>query len=226
MHNLTIAAVLAACFPALAHASGPYIIDDADIVDLDRIQVEAWWSIARGHHLVNIVPAGQFGAVPGVEWSIALNGTRLAGADHDSAAAQAKWQLRAPGEGRIGMALVNNIAFDLHTAAPVAASSFVAVTMPLGRRVSLHANAGRAFDLEDARDSGWVGGIRAEWALRPDRLTIHAEGFASGATGRGWQIGLRPTLGRRGKVDLELIAGSNLAGERARWITLGTSVRL
>jgi hypothetical protein len=218
--------VAMACLARPAHASGPYIVDDADIVDRDAMQVEAWWSIARGQRILNIVPAGHFGGVPGVEWSLALNGTRLAGADQDSAAIQAKWQLAAPGQMRPGLALVHNLAFRLGDAAPVAASGFVAATLPVGRRLSLHANAGRAIDLADPADSGWAGGARAEWAIRPDRIALHAESFASEATGRGWQIGVRPTLGRRGKVDLELVAGGNLAGERARWITLGTAVRL
>lgn len=218
-------AFLAACTATPAIASGPYVIDDAAIVDRDAIQVEAWWSIASGNRIANIVPAVQLSALPGIELAFEVSRSRIDGTTDDIAAVQSKWQLADPDERLIGMAIIGRLAFDLRDASARTAIAAAAATIAVSPNLALHVNAGHQFDLVDGADNGWTGGVRSEWVVAPDRLAIHAEYFASKAAGHGWQMGVRPTLGWRSTVDLELVAGSNLTGERARWITLGATVR-
>lgn len=220
-----LAALLLVLAPAAAaRASGPYLVDDAAITPAGTGQVEAWLSLARGNAILNAIPATSFAGLPNVEWSIALNGTRVLNAEDATVAVQAKWQLR-PAEGRrAGFALVGNLAADPVRARATSALAYAAVTVPAGDRLLLHANLGWARTLAAPRGSALTWGARAEAALIPDRLAAHAELFGSSDTGRGVQLGLRPT-NRRGNLDLELIFGRNLTGERRNWVTLGFAAR-
>jgi hypothetical protein len=210
--------------PAGAGASGPYLVDDAAITPAGAGQVEAWLSLARGNTILNVIPATSLAALPNVEWSVALNGTRVLNAEDAAVAVQAKWQLRPATGRRAGLALVGNLAADPVRARATSALAYAAVTVPAGDRLLLHANLGWARTLAAPRGSALTWGARAEAALIPDRLAAHAELFGSSATGRGFQLGLRPT-NRRGTVDLELIFGRNLTGERRHWVTLGFATR-
>lgn len=224
MINRTLPLAALSLLAVRAEASGPYLVDDDAITPAGSGQVEGWLSLAQGTTLLNIVPATTLAALPTVEWSLAFTGTRAPDTAEADVAAQAKWQL-FPAEGsRPGLALVGNVATDPAFRGPATLFTYAAVTWPVTGQLLLHGNVGWTGTFQSAEDSALTWGARAEAALIPDRLTVHAEAFGTGATGQGYQIGLRPT-NRSGTLDLELIVGRNLTGERNSWATLGFAIR-
>jgi hypothetical protein len=219
-----LAALAAMLHAEQARASGPYIVDDAAITPPGTGQIEAWLSLSRDNSIVNFVPATTLRPLPSVEWSLTLNGSRVFNSAATTVAMQGKWQLRDPDHGQFGLALAGNVALDAGTGRAGTAHLYSALTVPAGERIRLHGNLGWSRSFGDDRRSTLNWGARAEAAVVPDRLAVHAEAFGASRGGAGYQVGLRPT-NRKGNVDLELLFGRNLAGERHKWLTMGTAIR-
>lgn len=219
----TLAGIATLSCPA-AHASGPYIVDDAGITPAGRAQIEAWLSHTRGTATTNVVPAVTFSSLPQVEWSVAFNGTRPRDVGDDRFTVQAKRQFRSADHGGVGIAAAGNVVLDARSIRPAGGFVYGAVTVPVSDRVLIHGNTGVGIESAGPATVTASWGVRSEVALEPDRLAAHVEVFGTTATGASFQAGLRPTIAR-GNVDLEFAFAHNLAGERRHWLTLGLTSR-
>lgn len=222
--RILLLAVLAAALALPARASGPYATDDSAITPAGERQVEAWVSLTGAGNRFVLAPAFTLRAVPFLELGLALESDRLAGTRDSAVGVQAKARLRAePGEASaVGLALATGTRTATRDGATeafiIASTSWAATGTTL-----VHLNLGYSGFLT-RREDGLSWGARLEQGLVPDRLVLHAELFGAGGERPGMQLGLRPTLAS-GTIDLEIIAGRNLDGERATWATLGAAVR-
>lgn len=217
-----VLAALAAAWPA--RASGPYATDDSFVTPAGERQVETWGSLTARGHRVFFVPAFTPRAVPFLELSAALETERLSGARSSAAGVQAKARLLPePAQaGAVGLSVAGGARVPTGGAESEAFANGALSWAATGSTL-VHLNLGWSGFI--ARPEGGVTwGARLEQTLRPERLVLHAELFGAGAGRPGMQLGLRPTLAS-GTIDLELVAGRNLGGERATWMTLGAAFR-
>jgi hypothetical protein len=219
--GLPAACALAAA-PALA--SGPYATDDATITPAGERQVETWFSFAGPGNFFAFIPAFTPRALPFLELSVGLDRGLLDDARETGVTLQGKARLtpETSEPGNLGFALSGGARFagpDGDTEAFVVGIA----TFAAGQSTLLHANLGWS-RFVTAREDGLSWAVRVEQSLVPDRLVFHAEIFGAGADRPGAQLGLRPTLGK-GDIDLEVVLGRNLFGERATWATLGAAFR-
>ncbi|MFQ3665994.1 MAG: hypothetical protein SNJ79_08215 [Sphingomonadaceae bacterium] len=222
MRGMVFALLVAA--GSAAHASGPYVTDDAAITPAGERQVETWLAFSGRGSFHAIVPAFTPRALPFLEMSVALDTGRLDGARETGITLQGKALLTPEAEtpGRIAFAVAGGARFadrDGDTEAFVIGMA----TLAASPSTLLHGNLGWS-RFVTARDDGLTWAFRLEQALAPDRLSLHAELFGSGLDRPGAQLGLRPTLAS-GAIDFELVVGRNLFGERATWGLIGAAFR-
>lgn len=209
---------------ANAHAAGgPYVVDDAAIGNVGECQVESWISVASNGDFIGVTqPACVVRIGVPVEFTTALQSVR---ADHEWAALtglQGKFIL-VPME-------PNNAAVALTIGTLVDAThgeSLTFVNVPLTIKVNnglrANVNVGWLFDtIHDVGHLTWGGGF--EWDFHKSWTLI---GEVFGLTGDQseprMQAGVRysPTTA----VDLDVIYGYRLVGDKADWITAGLTVR-
>lgn len=218
--RILLVAALAAAWPA--RASGPYATDDSFVTPAGERQIETWGSLTARGHRVFFVPAFTPRAVPFLELSAALETERLWGARESAAGFQAKARLLPEPEqaGALGLSVAGGARVPARSEDTEAFANG-ALSWAASGSTLVHLNLGWSGFL--ARPEGGVTwGARLEQTLVPERLVVHAELFGAGAERPGMQLGFRPTLAS-GTVDLELVAGRNLGGERATWMTLGAA---
>ncbi len=75
---------------------------------------------------------------------------------------------------------------------------------------------------EGERRHRWNWGVGMEYRVGQP-LTLIAERFGESAGDSGWQAGPRLHLGER--LDLDLLVGGHLRGERERWLVSGATLR-
>lgn len=220
---LVLLALLAA--HGAARASGPYRVDDAAITPAGGGQLETWVSLTRRGHAFEALPATTLKALPFLEWSAGLDTGRFDGARTTGLTLQAKGLFGAEPAtpGAVGFAASGAVRFGLDGAGATDLALNGIMTLVASDRLLLHGNLGLAEDRLDG-DTALTWGARAEAALLPGRLSIHAELFGSTQTRAGFQLGLRPTI-LDGAMDLELVFSRNLSDERERWATMGFALR-
>ncbi|MEN3745551.1 hypothetical protein TPR58_00120 [Sphingomonas sp. HF-S3] len=219
-----LAAAAALMLPPVAHASGPYAVDDAGITPAGHAQVEAWTTRSRGATLATVIPAVTLPGLPDVEWSLGWAGVRGRGVGDDRLSAQAKLALRHGDAGRPSFALAAGLSLDARSGRPAGGTVYGALTLPIGDRILVHCNAGVGHERGAAAPAAALWGVRAEAAILPERLSAHAELFDTGTSGPAAQFGIRPMV-LHGHVDLELVYGHGLAGKGADSLTLGLAAR-
>lgn len=121
-------------------------------------------------------------------------------------------------EAKIGVALVGGVGFDLTARETAEWFVTVPVSIRLTETFQINFNAGGLWDrIEHKSYFTWGAGF--ELALG-DKHTVLGEVFGQGSDDPGAQIGLRCTPHER--IDIDLIYGRNLTGERSDWITAGS----
>jgi hypothetical protein len=216
-----IGAGAVACLSTSAYATGPYAVDDAAVGDPGHCQVETWASAAGNGDLIAVVqPACVVNLGVPVELTGTLQPVRADGEWIDLKGWQIKFIVL-----RIGDLLVATSVGTLVDAGSGDSLTLanLPMTIKLNDNLRFNINAGWLFD--SAADSNHLfTGVAAEWDFRTS-WTLIAEVF--GLTGieeaPRMQAGLRYAPMK--DVDLDVIYGHNIAGERASWITLGVAVR-
>jgi hypothetical protein len=221
-------AAITTCFcgwlSANVHAAGgPYVVDDATIGNVGECKVESWVSVASNADFVGVTQPAcvvKFG-VP-VEFTTPGQPVRTDDEWATLAGVKGKFVLVREGPNKLAIAMIIGALFDV-THGENATFVNVPLTIKMRDDIRLNVNAGWLRDtVDDTNHLTWGGSI--EWDFRKS-WTLITEVF--GLTGQQseprMQTGLRysPTK----SIDLDVIYGHNLIGEKANWVTGGVTVR-
>ncbi len=151
------AVVTGLLFASHAHASGgPYIVDDADVIDRGTCQLESFYSrLGPGTGLAFVAPGCN---VANVEWSLGLTRARLDGSTDSGVELQGKTLLRPISPGGVGVAIAVGVGRGL-SAGGRFSDAFVnlPVTWEPLEALRVHANLGTAYERVDGRHTTTYG---------------------------------------------------------------------
>ena len=224
-----VAATLA--FSAQGHAAGAaYQVDTADVSEVGSCKVESWISSAANHDLIaSVSPACVVDVGRPVEVSAQYTRSRANGEWDTSLSPKMKINIVPTAIGSWGFALSAIAAYDLLTNENTALLVTVPATLRLSNVVRINLSAGWQLDRTTNRNY-LTYGAGFDWRTPDNIWTLTGEVFGqagyaeqSGVVSPRFQLGLRyrPV----DQFNIDLIYGRNLAGERANWITLATTVR-
>lgn len=222
--GVTLGAVLLIALISKANAAGgSYVVDDGAINAPGACNVDAWYSANRhdgGSHRETVSPACTFIALPSVQWGAALS--RAGGETQLSP--QLKAQLLSRGDLGLEMAISAgaHVAQHRRHAYDGADLNMPLTWQPLAPlRLSLNAGWTHAYnDGDDTYHLTWGAGFEYQVA---HSLTLVAERYGQSGGDQAWQAGPRVHVGEW--VDVDLVVGRSLIGERAQWLTTGATVR-
>jgi hypothetical protein len=204
-------------------AGGAFAVDDAGVDDPGTCKVEAFTSFARNDDFIGVVaPACVVSLGRPVDVGVQIDRSRSGGEWGTGLALKAKTAIVPFGDDAIfGVAIAGGVGFDL--AARETAEWFV--TLPVSVRLSevflLNLNVGGLWDRVEHRSFvTWGAGFELTLVAQ---YTLLGEVFGQGSHDPGAQIGLRYTPHEC--LDIDLIYGRNLTGERSDWVTAGVNLR-
>ena len=220
--GLTLALLLAIALLSKAQAAGgPYVVDDGAINAPGECNIDAWFSANRhagSTHSETLSPACTFSGLPSVQW-----GTALSRADGETQVnPQLKAQVLQRESLEIAVAAGAHVALDRRHAFDGADLNIPLTWQPL-QSLRLNLNAGWTHAYDDGEQNHrltWGSGF--EYQLAP-ALTLIGERYGQRGGDQAWQAGPRLHLG--GFVDVDLIVGRSLNGDRDQWLTTGATVR-
>jgi hypothetical protein len=204
-------------------AGGPYVVDDATIGDVGECKVESWVSVASNGDFIGVTqPACVVRIGVPVEFQTTFQPARTNGEWATFAGVRGKFILLREGANNPAVAMAIGTLFDATNG-----ENLTFVNVPLTIKVRddfrLNVNAGWLRDtIDETNHLTWGGSV--EWDFRKS-WTLITEVF--GLTGHKseprMQGGLRysPTK----SIDLDVIYGHNLIGEKENWITAGVTAR-
>ncbi|KAB0785770.1 hypothetical protein IGA63_20950, partial [Pseudomonas aeruginosa] len=165
-----------------------------------------------------------FSALPSVQLGAALVREGDAGDRHSRLSPELKTPLLARDD--LGLALALALSADLYLDRRHAFEG-AGFNLPLSYQPfeALRLNAGVGLGhayAEGERRHRWNWGMGMEYRVGQP-LTLIAERFGESAGDSGWQAGPRLHLGER--LDLDLLVGGHLRGERERWLVSGATLR-
>ena len=218
-------------FSVQGHAAGAaYQVDTADVSEVGSCKVESWISSAANHDVIaSVSPACVVDVGRPVEVSAQFTRSRADGEWDTSLSPKVKTNIVPTAIGSWGFALSAIAAYDLLTKENTALFVTVPATLRLSNVVRINLNAGWQLDRTTSRNY-LTYGAGFDWRTPDNVWTLTGEVFgqAGVAEERGiveprFQLGLRyrPV----DQFNIDVIYGRNLAGERANWITVATTVR-
>ncbi|EPH0303894.1 hypothetical protein MMK89_005055 [Pseudomonas aeruginosa] len=208
-------------------AGGAYRVDDGEIDPVGECNLDAWHQRERHHgnrYQSVLSPACTFSALPSVQLGAALVREGDAGDRHSRLSPELKTPLLARDD--LGLALAFALSADLYLDRRHAFEG-AGFNLPLSYQPfeALRLNAGVGLGhayAEGERRHRWNWGVGMEYRVGQP-LTLIAERFGESAGDSGWQAGPRLHLGER--LDLDLLVGGHLRGERERWLVSGATLR-
>ncbi|KIH83202.1 hypothetical protein [Pseudomonas batumici] len=213
---------------AKAHAAGgSYVVDDGGINDPGQCNVDTWYKSGRHHAArgesvlsADCTPTG----LPAVQLGADINRSRDDGehttllSPHIKASIFSREDLglEAAVLSQAHIATNRRHAFDgADIAVPLTYKPFEALRMTL--------STGWYHAYNDGKPSeGLTWGTGVEYDVLKS-LTLVAERFGQQSGDQGWQAGPRLHIGE--KLDIDLVLGQHLNGDRDRWFTTGATVR-
>ncbi|MBN2987504.1 hypothetical protein [Pseudomonas lactucae] len=207
-----------------AHAAGgAYVVDDGAINAPGECNVDAWYTANRhdgASHSETLSPACTFSAMPSVQW-----GAALSRADGET---QLSPQFKAPigSWDELGLQMAVSAAAHMAQARRHAydgADLNVPLTWQPVAPLRLNLNAGWTHAYNDGDEKHrmtWGTGIEYQPA---QALTLVAERYGQAGGDQAWQAGPRFHLGE--SVDVDVVVGRSLIGERTQWLTTGATLR-
>jgi hypothetical protein len=212
-------------------AGGAFVVDDAEIEETNTCHVESWVSFARNNDFVGVSsPACTVDLIRPVEWSLQLQRSRAGGAWTSSIIPQAKTIFQPVETGKVGYGLSVGAMLDPINNQHTGSYAYVPATWQIVEQFRINANLGWRHDR--SADLHWLTwGAGFEWeVVKP--ITLIAEVFG--------ELGHRPPHERSladprmqagvrvtpvDKVDIDVIYGHNITGERTQWLTVGLNIR-
>jgi hypothetical protein len=219
-----ITACLCGCLSAKVHAAGgPYVVDDATIANVGECKVESWVSVASNGDFIGVTqPACVVSVGIPVEFTTTIQPTRIDGESATFAGVRGKFILLREGPNNPAIAMAIGSLFDV-TNGEIVTFVNVPLTLKLRDDVRLNVNAGWLRDtLDETNHLTW--GASVEWDFHKSwTLITEVFGLTGNQSEPRIQSGVRysPTK----SIDLDVIYGHNLIGEKANWITGGVTVR-
>lgn len=220
----TLGLVLLVALISNAHAAGgAYVVDDGAINAPGECNVDAWYSANRhdgGSHSETLSPACTFSTMPSVQWGAALS--------RANSETQVSPQLKAQVLSRpdLGLALAvsagAHLALDRHHGFDGAELNLPLTWQPLAPlRLNLNAGWNHAYNDGDQQHRlTWGTGVEYQLA---NALTLIAERYGQQGGDQAWQAGPRLHIGEF--VDVDLVLGRSLVGDRNQWLTTGATLR-
>jgi hypothetical protein len=228
---VALCAVVLACSPlfvsqaAAASLGGAYFIDDAEIEKVGNCEVEHWASFARnGDRVLVSNPACVADLGRPVELGVTVLRTKSAGDWDTTAAATAKTVFKETDGHGWGYGLSGAITYDTTTNLLNGLIVNVPVSYDFSKALRMNFNVGWQYD-PSQRQNFLTGGAAFAWQFRAP-FSLLGEVFAIVGPDQSnprMQLGLRYNPVK--SVDLDLIYGRNITGERSNWITVGLNFR-
>lgn len=209
-----------------ASLGGAYFIDDAEIPKMQACEFEQWGSFASNRDRVFISnPACTVNLGRPVEIGATFIRARQGGAWSTLQAATAKTVLTPIEPGRLGVAVSAAVVYDWSARTLNSLVFNVPLSYEPAKELRLNVNVGWIYDASLNRHyltggGGFAWNFTKQWSLLGEAFAVIGQDQANPRI----QTGLRYTPIEA--VDLDLIYGHNIQGERAHWITLGLNVRV
>jgi hypothetical protein len=208
--------------PVLA-ASGPYVVDDSEINEPGTCKVEAWASRSdTSDHLGVVSPACTFAALPFIELGFTVARGRASGAYDTIVGPKLKLELLPIERFGVGVGFMAGAVHGTRVDSNDAAIAFMPFTVAPVETLRLSLNLGWSWDRSTHRHHSFSG-LGGEWQVHP-RLAVIAETYGLERGRWGKQIGLRPTL-IEDLLDLDLVYGRDIDGNRSNWFSFGGILR-
>ncbi|WP_347906174.1 hypothetical protein [Pseudomonas purpurea] len=208
-------------------AAGSYAVDDGAINRPGECNIDAWFTRNRhdgATHNAVISQGCTSRGLPWLQWGGAVQQGHGDDGTQTQLSPQLKAQLYSNQDLGLEIALSGAAHFALNRAHSFdGADLSVPLTWQPFDALRLNVNGGWAHAYDDGEQKHrmtWGSGV--EYAVA-DSLTLIAERYGQEGGEQSWQAGPRFHLGQA--VDLDLVLGRNLTGDRDRWLTTGATVR-
>jgi len=226
--GLTLGILLAIALLSKANAAGgAYVVDDGAINAPGECNVDAWYTANRhdgSTHTETLSPACTFATMPSVQWGAAVSRATHTGQGETQVSPQLKAQVWSREDLGLEMAVAAGAHFALDRRHGFDGADFnVPLTWQPLEALRLNLNAGWSHAYNDGDQQHrltWGSGV--EYQVAPV-LTLIAERYGQEGGDQAWQAGPRFHLGEF--VDIDLVVGRSLIGERAQWLTTGATLR-
>src|SRR6202163_3332079 len=210
-------------------ANGAYAVDAADISETGSCKVESWISTATNTDFSAVAnPSCVVDPFKPVELSLLTNRARSDGDWSTTIAPKAKTNLVPTGIGKFGFSFFAGGQFDARTGENLAAFAVVPATYRLSETMRININGGWLWDRTVDRHY-LTYGVGFDWKFTDVlQWTIEAFGQA-GASDIPSVVRPRFQTGVRYRPNeifsVGAIYGPNIAGQKANWITVRTTIR-
>lgn len=208
-------------------AGGAYVVDDGAINDPGQCNVDAWYSANRHNgstHNETVSPACTFTGLPWLQVQAAASRATADGHGETQLSPELKAQLWTQEALGLELAASASVHYALNRRHAYDGSDWnVPLTWQPLQALRLNVNAGwsHVFNGGDQKHRPtWGTGV--EYSLG-DSLTLIAERYGQQGGDQAWQAGPRVHIGKN--LDVDLVVGRNLIGERNQWLTTGATVR-
>lgn len=208
-------------------AGGAYVVDDGAVNAPGECNVDAWYTVNRHQgnvHNQTLNPTCTFSALPSVQWSAALSRASHAGDAETQVSPQVKAQVWSREDLGLQMAVsaTSHFAMDRQHAFDGAELNVPLTWQPVeALRLNLNSGWTHAYNGgEQKHRLTWGTGFEYQLA---HALTLIGERYGQEGGDQAWQAGPRFHLGKL--VDVDVVVGQSLSGERNQWLSTGATVR-
>jgi len=207
--------------PALA-AGGPYVVEDAEVIETGSCEVEAWYARAGRHDWqTTLAPACNF--LGDTEIGADLIRAREAGDRSSSLTFHGKTVLSDAGPDGVMAGLMAGIGYNMSDDRFDGIFALVPLSFDPSDDLRLNLNLGWEYERGDNTRHYLTWGTGFDWEVH-HQVSMIGEIFGRHRGKPGAQIGLRPEL-IEDRLHLDIVYGRNLTGERDNWLTVGGAVR-
>jgi hypothetical protein len=225
MHRTTVsraAALLAFAWPHFAGATGPYVVDDAPIVDPGDVQVEGWLSRnVKQHDMLEGTDAA-YQVLPDAELTIEATHDEIMGDRTDTIAPQLKYAWRKGEEDQhITSSIVVGTLYETDGARFSGAFAYIPSTLVINENFEVSADLGWQYAQTQSQNSvTW--GVGDVYHATPV-WSFASEIFGSDTNRPGFQFGPRAVIDN---LQLDLVYGQNVFGDGDHTLTAGFTLTL
>ena len=211
-----------------AHAAGgSYVVDDGAINSPGECNIDTWFTSNRhdsSTHNAVISQGCTSRNLPWLQWGGAAEQDHSDDSTANRLSPQLKAQLYANQDQSLELALSGEAHYALKGSRRYDGADLnLPLTWQPFEPLRLNLNGGWSHAYNDGKQTRrltWGSGFEYTVA---DALTLIGERYGEEGADQSWQAGPRLHIGTA--VDLDLVVGRNLNGDRDRWLTTGATVR-
>ena len=199
-----------------AFAAGPYIVDDASILEPDRFQNESWLSRTNKGETLAVVNLSH--RIMGSEVMIQETHDDRSGNGSDSISPQIKYRWREGDDaGRVASSLIVGGSYSNDAGRVTSLYAYVPTTLSLTTALDVNVNAGWQYS-EDRSRHAVTWGVGTEYHFDP-AVSLVDEIFGVDSKRPGFQLGPRVKLTNWAQFDA--VYGYNVLGTSEQLGTVG-----